>query len=384
MENTNANPNTNATTNVSVNIPGTQQQQQGQQSQPQAQAQQQQQYQAPYAPGWGQPTAPGAPMWDQQQFQPQQQPMWGMNPNQGAPMYNWNNPNWMPNNNGNKINPTTSLSDKDIAILKANRDGVGAVFYKPPKEGYELASYRCNHHGPNGEFLPVIIDNSTGKVQCPQCGASWIQKDPMTADIHELEDACSKVYDWTMSTLSLDINPNKTLYEGLIPTFISVIKQLPHMYKYAAAVSQKFYNQNGNGYNQYNDNNANAYMAAIMQGTPLPGNGMMGAMYGYNPNQGYGMMPNYGYGAPQAAPYYGAQTWPPQYQQQATVAPPQQAPAQTGWGAQAPMTYSQPQAAQPAANTAAGPMPNPIGQQVENVSVNIPGTQPSGGSFSIN
>lgn len=364
-------------TNV-INNPQTTSQQQATQPQPSQ----------PTNTGWGTPAAPAAgyaPGWGATAPQP---PAWGTNPNQGAPAYNWTNPGygWNPNN-GPKLNPTTSLTEKDIAILKSNKEGMGSVFYRPPKEGFELASYRCNHHGPNGEFLPFVIDSATNKVQCPQCGAVWIMKDPNVADINELENCCSEIYDWVMSMLCLDINPNKTLYEGLFPTFISVIKQLPHMYKYVAAISQKFYNQNGNGYNQYNGNNAEAYLASIMQGTPLPGNGMLGAMYNYNNAAAYG-----GYGYPAAPQGWGqpgaaAPVWPPTGSQ--PPVPPAAPAAPTGWGAQAPMTYAQPQGqapngAVPVEQTPSGAMPNPIGQKVENVSVNIPGTQPSSGSFTIN
>lgn len=276
-------------------------------------------------------------------------------------MFN-NNPNF--NNQFNPFNAgafvpqqqplemRSTLTSEDDAILKQNRNQVDGFFKAPT--AFETTQAVCNHKANDGTFsLQKIGDD---RYRCTRCGEEFTMISPDNMD--EVIEVCQKALDVFNSTKTYYGQSNeeiRNLYKGM-----TLLKQLPQMFKFASNYFTKGMPQANMGYANSWGTPSNMYYT-MTNGAGIPG---MSNDDAFNP---YAAQPQYyGQPAPAMAPNYGPQQQyygapqQPQYGYNGGYAQPAGIPYQQNVAPQSAPAFGQ----QPAQYTAAAnPIGTPMAQQ---------------------
>ena len=233
--------------------------------------------------------------------------MWGANPYPGAPvMFNPTAP--QPAN-------ISSLSDEEIKLISQK---------KPNKIDINISQEdhirsMCNHNH-NGQDVVRPLNDGSGKVYSPICGAVWNSD---IADKEQVQAAVDLIYD-QMQNAKWAGDYNIELVRDYFP-IIELLKKFPDIHEYAMQTHNKYLN--ANAYQNANETAVFSQFNNMMYGTPsVP---MMGyGQYFGQPQQpyAYGQQPNM-MGQPQQAPYNPVQGY-----QQGVPANPMNNPMQTPMG----------------------------------------------------
>lgn len=226
------------------------------------------------------------------------------------------------------------LSNEEM--LQLQQQGLkGSEFFKAPSPIDTLRA-TCSHKR-NGQLAVVPLGD--GRYRCTVCGEEFRLVDP--DDYKSVQVACDKVNDIFQSIKTyygVSAPELRTIYPA-----INVIKQIPHMFKFASEYASRLMSNNNNQYYQNGYYNPSTLYSNIT-GAPIPGmdsgyqsNYGFGGFNGYN-NPGYqqpspvmnqqypqgnapGMNQNPAYGYPQQVQPQGINYVPP-------VAAPQYNPQQ--------------------------------------------------------
>ena len=230
-------------------------------------------------------------------------PMWGgVNPYPGAPVtYNPAVP--QPTN-------ISSLSEEEIKLISQK---------KPSKIDINISQEdhlrsMCNHNH-NGHSVVQPLNDGSGKVYCPSCGAVWNSD---IADKEQVQGAVDLIYD-QMQNAKWAGDYNVELVRDYFP-IIELLKKFPDLHEYAMQTHTKYVNAG-----QYQNANEAAVFSQfnnLMYGTPTP-------MMGYGQYFGQPQQPVYGQQAPMGQqPVYN----PAQGYQQGVPASPMTNPMQAPMG----------------------------------------------------
>lgn len=258
----------------------------------------------------------------------------------------------------------SSLSPEEIQNLKNATPRQNALNLNI--EDIDVTRSRCNHKD-NGVDLVQLVNDGSGDVYCPLCGARW---NPEPATKEDVAADVRKVVSHMQNTKWTGELPNGVLREYM--PMIPLLEKLADIYEYGAKTFQKYYNQRGFMAAQ------DANLFAQYNSTFGPSYGMPYQQY-YQPQQpmGYYQQPQQAAPAqpatnvnPMQAPVYGAPGYNPQFGNQANmmmggtyyaqpqmpyagVAPQVQQPYSPVYGnaAQAPVVQQGAQTAQPQQTT---------------------------------
>jgi hypothetical protein len=243
--------------------------------------------------------------------QPVNQTMWGPNPN---PAYNMGGNPLMFNYQAPQPTNVSTLSEEEIKLISQKKPN--KIDINIPQE--DLIRSMCNHKH-NGQDMPQQLNDGSGRVYCPICGAIWY---PDVAEKEQLQDAVNLIYDQMQNAKWIG-DYNIELVRDYFP-IIELLKKFPDLFEYAMQTHNKYVN--AQNYQTANDANAFNMFNSLMYGTPTAAN----MPYGQQPYQ-YGQQPQYNsqYMAQAQQPYqYGQQYNQAQGYQQGAPAPVMQNPMQ--------------------------------------------------------
>ena len=189
----------------------------------------------------------------------------------------------------------------------------------------------CCTHCDRGQSLVQRLDDGSGDLYCPLCGARWQNLEYNKDEVREL---CDKLLD-AMNTVKWTGDlPTNIVREYF--TMMPLINKFPDLFEYASKNMAKMLNQRG----YFDAQNANIYAQYNSLFGPSYGPaGMYPQGYGYNQPAGYynqpqppmmpaaanvnPMQPVYGQPTPVMQPQPIQQPYNPQFQQQANMMMPQ-------------------------------------------------------------